>query len=514
MQEPTSKGALTDSAEVSEPAEQAPAHQPGTLTLRNSFGAILSSFLVACFLIVLTDGKLTQSFSASTSNLCMVAALSGFFVGALLLRALNDAINTRTRFFLISCLGALLAPLVALPSILEVPALPFWALSGIGAAWTFSLWLHINATLIQNEVAETTHYASLVICLAALETAVFSTVSQELCAPVFLGIYLATNVFLLVMQKAVVEREEPPAEGSVLSWHIALSESKERFSFLWNSVVAIVFFSLSMGVGISTMRSALSADGIQVLGALCFGAGGLIMLFDDRRTRPFNEQRQFGWFSTIAAAALPLLMFDAKACTLVGDVVLIAYFTTNAVLCLANAIMLVRVFRLSVFHVMTFISCIAAGLACGYAIGCGIVAAGFGSPVSIAIVALTLFAIVFVSSFVLRAHSPQQVIADEIDHEISRQNERNVPGSRHKKILERLCEKYRLTPREREVASLMLHGRSTVNIGEMLNISAHTAKAHVYHIYQKLNVHSRTEFLDFIDSINDELRSEEDARQV
>jgi LuxR family transcriptional regulator, maltose regulon positive regulatory protein len=48
-----------------------------------------------------------------------------------------------------------------------------------------------------------------------------------------------------------------------------------------------------------------------------------------------------------------------------------------------------------------------------------------------------------------------------------------------------------LTPREREVLSLIADGRSNQEISERLVISRHTTKVHVHHILEKLGVHDR-----------------------
>jgi len=56
-------------------------------------------------------------------------------------------------------------------------------------------------------------------------------------------------------------------------------------------------------------------------------------------------------------------------------------------------------------------------------------------------------------------------------------------------------EKFNLTRRERQVAELLLRGKSADEISEELSISPNTAKVHVLRIYRKSNVTSRAEFL-------------------
>jgi len=50
-----------------------------------------------------------------------------------------------------------------------------------------------------------------------------------------------------------------------------------------------------------------------------------------------------------------------------------------------------------------------------------------------------------------------------------------------------------LSPREREILDLIVHGFSNKEISDRLSISIDTIRWHVKRIYQKLHVHSRTE---------------------
>lgn len=58
-----------------------------------------------------------------------------------------------------------------------------------------------------------------------------------------------------------------------------------------------------------------------------------------------------------------------------------------------------------------------------------------------------------------------------------------------------LAAEYSLTSRETEVLNLVLAGRSIPFISETLYISPNTAKTHVRHIYQKMDIHSKQELL-------------------
>jgi DNA-binding NarL/FixJ family response regulator len=50
-----------------------------------------------------------------------------------------------------------------------------------------------------------------------------------------------------------------------------------------------------------------------------------------------------------------------------------------------------------------------------------------------------------------------------------------------------------LTPREREVAHLVAYGKSNRAIAQYLCVSLRTVESHLYSIYTKLSIGSRTE---------------------
>ena len=66
-----------------------------------------------------------------------------------------------------------------------------------------------------------------------------------------------------------------------------------------------------------------------------------------------------------------------------------------------------------------------------------------------------------------------------------------------------------------EVLGMLARGRGAEYITEKLVISPHTAKAHTYNIYLKLDVHSRQELMDLVeDTVVPEEVIEEAARRL
>lgn len=64
---------------------------------------------------------------------------------------------------------------------------------------------------------------------------------------------------------------------------------------------------------------------------------------------------------------------------------------------------------------------------------------------------------------------------------------------------EEIFRTFALTPREREVFELLARGRNQAYITDKLMVSRDTVKAHVKHIYAKLDIHSHQELLDLME---------------
>ncbi len=79
---------------------------------------------------------------------------------------------------------------------------------------------------------------------------------------------------------------------------------------------------------------------------------------------------------------------------------------------------------------------------------------------------------------------------------IKRRDRKNaLPGIslQDKDLSDLLITHYNLTPREIEVANLILNGYSNKQIAELLSLALATVKTHIYRIFSKMNISSRTE---------------------
>ena len=63
-----------------------------------------------------------------------------------------------------------------------------------------------------------------------------------------------------------------------------------------------------------------------------------------------------------------------------------------------------------------------------------------------------------------------------------------------------VAKRYGLTPRELEVFQMLARGRDRAYIQEQLVVSRNTVKAHVKHIYAKLDIHSHQDLIDLVEA--------------
>lgn len=68
-------------------------------------------------------------------------------------------------------------------------------------------------------------------------------------------------------------------------------------------------------------------------------------------------------------------------------------------------------------------------------------------------------------------------------------------------ILKKTAAMYGLSEREKEVISCILNGMSNAEIAESMSISLSTVKKHVYHIFEKMQVNTRTQLRTVMDKV-------------
>lgn len=125
------------------------------------------------------------------------------------------------------------------------------------------------------------------------------------------------------------------------------------------------------------------------------------------------------------------------------------------------------------------------------------------SQIVIIVVAAITFALVAYVIAVLRDFSFDKAIS-EVHESVAPKTTIEANEITESTIYERcetLAREYSLTKREEEVLKLLARGRTGVFIQAELCVSYNTIKAHVKHIYTKLDVHTHQELIDLVESL-------------
>ena len=65
-------------------------------------------------------------------------------------------------------------------------------------------------------------------------------------------------------------------------------------------------------------------------------------------------------------------------------------------------------------------------------------------------------------------------------------------------VMQHICDRHNVSVREREVAELILQGKSNQEIQDHLFISISTVKNHIYRLFRKLGINSRGQLVSLV----------------
>lgn len=131
---------------------------------------------------------------------------------------------------------------------------------------------------------------------------------------------------------------------------------------------------------------------------------------------------------------------------------------------------------------------------------------GYACLVLLLPAALAVFIPLDINGGALGAHVSQADLAKESALDVPSEPSAEAPENI---FAESFARRFGLSPRESEVAKLLIEGRSLPYIQQALSISEGTAKTHLRHIYEKCGAHNRQDFLSLA---RDEAQSVEDSR--
>jgi DNA-binding CsgD family transcriptional regulator len=392
--------------------------------------------------------------------------------------------------------------LIIVAAAFYLPGLICFALVDTLAIW----WLQ------QVSVAFCTVGLSLIVLLWSL---CFATIRRGVIGTVLAAMFLTTGVLVLLvasLQEApqvVVTSSLPLASAAIfLVLHKRLlagfvvhatSESRGQYSVSKLSLYTTLITGLPVGVAASYANASEAAQDSMII-VLIVGLpmllAGSVMLINALRLKIFTENLFLHWFSsevTLPFLALPFLPDEGKLLCCAFLVFIIGCNSTQCFIAIAeitsfNGLAVFRTFGISWF-------CYAVGFCLGMVLPwvARFLFPGFISEVALM---LGLTYLIIVSGQLFRDNS----VADEPSaSEIGV----SVKSSLWKEKINKVVDVYELSPRQHEVLRLLSRGRNAKYLQEAFYISRSTAKAHIYNIYKRLDVHSQQELIDLIENIDE-----------
>lgn len=123
--------------------------------------------------------------------------------------------------------------------------------------------------------------------------------------------------------------------------------------------------------------------------------------------------------------------------------------------------------------------------------------AGLGTPLFDVLAAAIILLFVGYALFGLHAFSFEEVVdgVTPVEDAVA-----TAPAPTFDERCQAVARRYELTPRELEVFQMLARGRDRTYIQEQLVVSRNTVKAHVKHIYAKLDIHSHQDLIDLVET--------------
>lgn len=254
-----------------------------------------------------------------------------------------------------------------------------------------------------------------------------------------------------------------------------------------------ILFGLMIGIGIHL--SILESNQFPVWMALSFCVAGPVMIGIAALPRRIDAE-------SLQWVLLPISVV-AMLAALLGDGALIPFCCALLAFCYSlfeqlHTLTLSEIMReqpgVSPYVFLSGKLCFFFGTAMGWGASVFILRLEmFGTVIFDATFILAAAIVIAVVSYIGRPHNRARFEAVE-----------TAPQKDSSDILEEACAAIAaeagLSPRQAEVFVLLAKGRNAPYIEEALVVSYHTVKAHIYRIYQKLDVHSQQELINIVES--------------
>ncbi|GHT78967.1 hypothetical protein FACS1894104_2900 [Actinomycetota bacterium] len=307
--------------------------------------------------------------------------------------------------------------------------------------------------------------------------------------------------------------------------------SDKRFSIHIKSTVSVILYSMVIGFAVCFIASSgAGLFGVAAAGVAVIVASAVVAL-DTVRYQKITESLLAKLHMPVMIIGMAPMFFDNLIAQILGCALLLCFFMVIFIVNLTALAEHVRIDHLNSIRVFGFGR---AGNALGFLIGGLFCFLAFHAPLgellgnqgfswTTAILLVLLAIFVIGSSFIFEDHYPMNRNARQTAKPTLLPEEHRLPSSdlhtlstymlesdeylqsanrgiwsKRVKVLSLL---YELSPKETEVLFLLAKGRNAEYIQNELVVSRHTAKAHIYHIYQKTGVHSRQDLINMLENV-------------
>ncbi|MDR0513914.1 MAG: LuxR C-terminal-related transcriptional regulator [Coriobacteriaceae bacterium] len=372
-----------------------------------------------------------------------------------------------------------------------------WVLAGIGAVSLLALWGTFLARLSHRE-------AVLYLPLAMLVNSVVVFLALNLVRVDVIKYVTLALPLLSIVLFAIASSRPIDTEGIFRNPGFVLTRPPDAKTLVRSSS-AMLSNSLLLGF-VFYVVSITRNEGLTLL--VCAGllAAALFKVYDALDRNRFEISQVIKVLApTAALGLLPLPYADASIRFVLVTLVVFIGFLTDTVVWTAIS-EYTRINRIVPYVNIAFGRI---GSLLGLGIGYVIAFLVFGSSPLDGELSnpLILVGVVFVISvlqiFIFRDNYTPFFTIHCFDPGPGSQDVKPQAGQGHSGRWRQRCESFgkacHLTPRQKEVMMLLAKGYSTSYIEEILVVSEHTIKAHIYGIYRKANVHSRQELIEMIE---------------
>jgi DNA-binding CsgD family transcriptional regulator len=435
---------------------------------------------------------------------------------------LSDFFSSKSGFLLLAIGGISLNTLAFVT--LQLPLVHIvlfsipWVCLGVAQGFTILLWSRFLCTIGEHRILL---FAALCVGAASILSLFMSLLQQSaaLWATYILSLF-SILFFLYVHYKL----------GGLAHFLLVKAKvSDTRISINWRSAVSVVIYSVGIGFSVNFIAGQNGTIVGILLSSLAVVVAAGIVATDSVRFHRITESILNKLHVPVLILGIAPLFFANLLWQTIASAFMLCFFMVIFIVNLSALSEHVRISRLSPIRVFGYGR---AGNALGFLIGTVAYILAFKTGGTegdinrdlVSVVLLLMLALfVFAASFIFEDHYPSKEVLEGGEPPVKQPPAHGLPVSDFKSLSlydkpsgdpqeertgtwKKRCTKvasnYGLSPKETEVLLLLAKGRNAEYIQENLVVSRHTAKAHIYHIYQKTNIHSRQELIDLLEDVD------------